>query len=125
MDAVSLPTIRVIGSLASDERILRAVQKASDEAWRRHGIMVLYEFENAGLTDYLVGVGLYGEETVIVRAGGRSFQIDPYMLDEEELAEALLEAVLRSITVSDVEIEVVLGESTPERNLMGLEGAAS
>ncbi len=125
MQRVSLPTIRVIGSLASDERILRAVQRASDEAWRRHGIMVLYEFENTGLTDYLAGVGLYREEAVVVRAGGRSFQVDPYMLDEDELAEALLEAVLQSIMVSDVEIEVVLGDSLPERNIAALEGAAS
>ena len=87
--------------------------------------MVLYEFENTGLTDYLAGVGLYREEAVVVRAGGRSFQVDPYMLDEDELAEALLEAVLQSIMVSDVEIEVVLGDSLPERNIAALEGAAS
>ncbi len=125
MEGVSLPTIRVIGSFASDDKILRAVQRASEEAWRRHGIMVLYEFENAALVDYLAGVGLHAEEALIVRAGGRSFKLDPYTLDEDELVEALLEAVLRSITVSDVEVELTLGDTMPDRNLIALEGAAS
>lgn len=125
MEGVSLPTIRVIGSFASDDRILRAVQRASEEAWRRHGIIVLYEFENAGLVDYLAGVGLHVEESLIVRAGGKSFRLDPYSLDEDELVEALLETVLKSITISDVEVELSLGDSTPDRNLIALEGAAS
>ncbi len=129
VEAVGAPTIRIVGPQLYDDVIVRAAWKASERIWRELGVLVLVEYENTGVLDYLSGVGLpeYDPKIILQDASGESFEIRLNSIDsvkEDMLVEMIQREVIRRLAKSDLVIEVAAPTIRGEgEGLHGLAGA--
>jgi len=96
--------IRITSYGLDEYNYLKAAWEVSNRLFRELGIDVLVEYENAALTDHLIGVGFYSSPVIVIEAGGIKKEIvDP---DVTDLKRAMEEILLKSV-VGEGEVRVI------------------